>query len=622
MDLSQIRGPEDLKGLSNREMGALADELRGRVIQVVSANGGHLASNLGIVELTLALHRVFDSPKDKILFDVGHQCYVHKMLTGRNERMDSLRQYGGVSGFPKMSESAHDAYGTGHASTALSAALGMARARDLNKGKEHIIAVVGDGALTGGLCFEALNNLGQNKTRLIVILNDNQMSIAPNVGALSNYLTRMRTSKAWLELKRGLSDFFLRVPLIGRGLYGFLQRFKDSVRNFFIKDHYFDSLGLRYLGPIDGHNERYLEKILERAKRFEEPVLIHVVTQKGRGYERAEHDPSNTHGVSPFDPENGEPTDKSSERSFGKAAGETLLELGGEDKRIVAISAAMVDATGLSVFAKAYPERLFDVGIAEAHAVALAAGLAAYGMRPVVALYDTFLQRAYDQVVADVCVQNLPVTFLIDRAGMSGADGPTHHGVFGAAFLRHVPGLMVFNPASVEEMQAMLRFALSHEGPVFIRYPRSEHPLARTLPYRGFALGHWERLNEAGDLALLATGTMVPEALIARDLLKNQGISAQVINAASVKPLDTDTLRELSLTGTPYYVLEEQTLAGSLGGAVSEHCVQEGLRPPRHIFALPDRFISHGSHQELLRECGLDGKSIAAALAKDQERTA
>lgn len=622
MDLSQIRGPEDLRGLTEKEMDALAGKLRARIIEVVSKNGGHLASNLGVVELTLALHRVFDSPKDKIVFDVGHQCYVHKMLTGRNELMDSLRQYGGVSGFPKISESEHDAYGTGHASTALSAALGMARARDLNKGQEHIIAVVGDGALTGGLCFEALNNLGQNKTRLIVILNDNQMSIAPNVGALSNYLTRMRTSKAWLELKHRLSDFFLKVPLIGKGLYNFLQRVKDSVRNFFIKDHYFDSLGLRYLGPIDGHNERYLEKILERAKRFEEPVLIHVVTQKGRGYKRAENDPSTTHGVNPFDPENGEPTGRSKERSFGKAAGELLVELGREDKRIVAISAAMVDATGLSGFGKAYPDRLFDVGIAEAHAVTLAAGLAAYGMRPVVALYDTFLQRAYDQVVADVCVQNLPVTFLIDRAGMGGADGPTHHGVFGAAFLRHVPGLMVFNPRSLEEMQAMLRFALSHEGPVFIRYPRSEHALMQTIPYQDFVLGRWERMNEPGEIALLATGTMVPEALIARDILKEKGILAQVVNAATIKPMDTGILHELSLAGTPYYILEEQALAGGLGSAVSEYCVQEGLKLPERIFAVPDRFISHGSHQELLKDCGLDGESIAAALMKEREKNA
>ncbi len=623
MDLRDIRGPEDLKGLSKKEIEELASTLRNRIVEVVSQNGGHLASNLGIVELTLALHRVFDSPKDKILFDVGHQCYVHKMLTGRNEGLDQLRQYGGVSGFPRITESEHDAYGTGHASTALSAALGMARARDLNQGKEHIIAIVGDGALTGGLCFEAMNNLGQKQTRLIVILNDNQMSIAPNVGALSNYLTHLRTSKAWIGLKHSLSNFFLKIPIIGKGLHRLLQRVKDSIKNFLIRDHFFESLGLRYLGPMDGHNEAHLEKILERAKGFSEPVLIHVVTQKGKGYLHAEQNPANTHGVNPFDPENGQPRGSSTERSFGKAAGQTLVALGEKDKRIVAVSAAMVEATGLAPFAKAYPDRLFDVGIAEAHAVTLAAGLAAYGMRPVVALYDTFLQRAYDQVVADICVQNLPVTFLIDRAAMGGADGPTHHGVFGAAFLRHVPNLQVLNPRSVEEMQAMIQYALTADMPVFIRYPRSEHLLMQTLPYEhAFEPGIWERLTPKGDLALLATGPLVAEALLARDLLEKQGITAQVINASSVKPLDLVCLRELSQSGLPYYVLEEQALPGGLGSAVAEACVQEGLKLPDHLFAIPDQFIPHGSHGELLRHCGLDAASIAESLARRLSKTA
>ena len=536
--------------------------------------------------------------------------------------MERLRQYGGASGFPKLTENEHDAYGTGHASTAISAALGMARARDLQGGKEHIVAVVGDGAFTGGLCYEALNNLGHDKTRLIVVLNDNQMSIAPNVGALSNYLNYMRTSRAWLELKRKLSAFFLKVPLIGKFLYKLSQRTKDSFRNFFIKDRFFSAFGMHYIGPIDGHQFHSMEKILKRAKRFTEPVLVHVVTQKGKGYEYAEQRPWSTHGVNPFYPETGEPRKASTARSFGKAAGEALVEMAREDKRIVAISAAMVEATGLGPFQAAYPERLFDVGIAESHAVTMAAGLAVAGMRPVVALYDTFLQRAYDQVVVDVCVQQLPVTFLIDRAAMGGADGPTHHGVFGAALLRHVPGLMVFNPRSIEEMQAMLAFALQHDGPVFIRYPRGESAGMKELPYAGFVPGTWERLHKAGDISLLATGPMVSEALKVRDILAAQGIKAQVVNAGSIKPLDGGLLKELTLKNTPYYVLEEQSLAGSLGGAIAEHCVQHGLRLPEHLFALQDAFVTHGSHEELLRACQLDAKSIAEQIIRFQEAIA
>ena len=613
MDLRDIREPADLRQLTQAQLEDIASQLREEIIRVVSKNGGHLASNLGAVELTLALHRVFDSPKDKLIYDVGHQCYAHKMLTGRLDGMDSLRQYGGVSGFPKRSESPHDAYDTGHASTSISAALGMARARDLQGGREHVVAVVGDGAMTGGLCYEALNDAGHQKTRLIVILNDNQMSIAPNVGALSNYLTHMRTSKAWISLKRALSAFFLKVPLIGGWLFDLLQRVKDSIKNIFVRDRFFGALGFHYLGPIDGHNLRYMEKIFQRAKRFEEPVIIHVVTQKGKGYDYAEQEPSNTHGVSPFHPENGQPKSAATARSFGKAAGQLLVDLAREDERIVAITAAMAESTGLAPFQAAYPARLFDVGIAEAHAVTLAAGLAASGLRPVVALYDTFLQRAYDQVVVDVCLQNLPVTFLIDRAAM-GADGPTHHGVFGTALLRHVPDLMLLNPRSIEEMEGMLRFALSCPGAVFIRYPRLESARMQQLPAAAFRPGVWERLTPPGEICLVATGPMVSEALAVREMLSTQGLQAQVVNASSVKPLDMDFLGELTRLDTPYYVLEEQALAGGLGSAVSEACVQRQLKLPDYLFALKDVFVPHGSHDRLLAHCGLDARSIADSL--------
>ena len=621
MNLQDIQQPADLKALDYKQTEALAQQLRERIIDVVSCTGGHLASNLGVVELTLALHRVFDSPRDKIVFDVGHQSYAHKLLTGRQGQMDSLRQFGGLSGFPKIEESPHDAYGTGHASTAISAALGLARARDLQGREGHVVAVVGDGAFTGGLCYEAINDVGHNKTQMIIILNDNQMSIAPNVGALSNYLTRMRTSKAWIGLKRRLSAFFLRLPLVGKFLFKLLQRVKDSLRNILIKDHFFDALGLHYIGPLDGHNQRYLEKILQRAKRFTEPVIIHVMTQKGKGYPYSEKEPWSTHGVNPFYKDTCQPRSKSSARSFGKAAGELLTQIAKEDKSLVAISAAMVEATGLGPFQQAFPSRLYDVGIAEGHAVTLAAGLAVGGLHPVVALYDTFLQRAYDQVVVDVCLQKLPVTFLIDRAAMGGADGPTHHGVFGTAFLRHVPGLILLSPRSIEELEAMLRFAVAHQGPVFIRYPRGESAGMQALPYGQFTPGKWERLTKPGQLCLLATGPMVKEALEVAEILAQKEITAQVINASTIKPLDLDLIQELTDQQIPYYVLEEQMLAGGLGSAIAETCIQQGLRQPAHIYALPDAFQPHGSHDELLAQAGLDGRSIAHHLLGMLEAT-
>ena len=614
VELKDIKGPEDIRGLDAGQLAGLAEQMRRRVVEVVSENGGHLASNLGAVELTLALHRVFESPGDKLVFDVGHQCYAHKMLTGRADALAGLRRYGGVSGFPRMDESVHDAYGTGHASTAISAALGLARARDLAGGTGHVVAVVGDGAMTGGLCYEALNDAGNRKTRLIVVLNDNQMSIAPNVGALSNYLTFLRSSKAWLGIKKKVTGVLPRVPLVGEPLFRFFHRVKDAVRNFFVRDRFFDALGFRYLGPVDGHNLASLEAVLQRAKRFQEPVLVHAVTRKGRGYGYAENAPASTHGVNPFDPESGAPRSAPSARSFGEAAGELLLELAKQDARVVAVTAAMAEATGLSPFQRAFPERLFDVGIAEAHAVTLAAGLAAAGMRPVVAIYETFLQRAYDQVVVDVCQQGLPVVFLLDRAAMGGADGPTHHGVFGSAFLRHIPGLTLLSPRSVGEMEHMLRFAMGHPGPVAIRYPRAESGGMAELPCPSFAPGVWERLSGREGLCLIALGPMVTEALAVRRALAAAGVKAQVINASSVKPLDGALLKELSAANRPFVVLEEQPLAGGLGSAIGEYCAQNGLRPPERVFCLPDAFVPHGSHAELLRHCGLDADSVSRQL--------
>ncbi len=612
----EIPSLKALKGMKPEALEALADTLRGRILEAVSRNGGHLASNLGVVELTIALHRVFDSPRDKIIFDVGHQCYTHKMLTGRDSEMAGLRCYQGLAGFPKCEESPHDAYETGHASTAISASLGLARARDL-KGEDHrVIAVVGDGALTGGLCYEALNDAGNRKTQLIVILNDNQMSISPNVGAVSNYLTYLRSSRTWTDLKRSITGGLPKVPVIGGPLLRFMQNIKGSLRNFMVRDRYFDTLGFQYLGPMDGHDIRRLEKVLRRAGELRRPVLIHVVTQKGKGYAPAEKEPWAKHGVSPFNPADDQPLRHAAGRSFGKAAGQLLTDLAAEDPRIVAVTAAMTASTGLEPFQQAHPDRLFDVGIAEPHAMTLASGLARGGMKPFVAIYDTFLQRAYDQVVVDVCLQQLPVTVLMDRAALGGEDGPTHHGVFGTAYLRHVPELTLLYPRSIEELEAMIRFAKDHPGPVFIRYPRGESEGMQALPYQGFKPGRWERLLPGKDLALIALGPMVAEAVKAREILRQQGVSAQVINAGSVKPLDGGLIRELSEKGMPYYVLEEQVLAGGLGSAIAEHCLMEGLNPPERIFALPDAFVPQGSHGELLMHCGLDAKNIAQQLMK------
>lgn len=614
MDLHRINSPEDVKRLTPEEVQALLPLLRTRITEVVSHNGGHLASNLGVVELTVALHRVFDAPRDQIVFDVGHQCYAHKILTGRGERFDTLRTFCGISGFPKCEESEYDAYETGHASTALSAALGLCRARDLQGGQYHVVAVVGDGAFTGGMCYEALNDAGSNKTRMIAILNDNQMSISPNVGALSGYLNYLRTSKGWLDAKKAIAQFLRKTPLVGESLYKGVQRLKNHVRNVFVRDTFFAAMGFRYLGPIDGQDEPLLEKMLTRAKRFQEPVLLHVVTTKGSGYAPAEVAPDRMHGTPPFQIENGQPKKASSALSFGSQAGKTLVELAEKDERIAAVAAAMADSTGLGGFQKRFPGRLFDVGIAEEHAVTLAAGMARGGLKPVVAIYDTFMQRACDQMIVDVCLQNLPVVFLMDRSGLGGEDGPTHHGVFGNSWMRPIPNLTLLYPRSVQEVDLMLRFALSHDGPVAIRYPKAEGRYQQNYPCHGFTPGTWEVLEKGQDVALIALGTMVDEALEMRDILQKQGISCEVVNASSVKPLDNDYLMCLAARGIPFAVLEEQQLIGGLGAGIAQVCAQQGWQPPLHMFGIEDMFVTHGSHEELLRHLKLDAASMADTL--------
>ncbi len=604
MKLNELSGPEDLKKLSHAQMEALAGEIRDTIIRTVAHNGGHLSSNLGAVELTLALHRAFDCPKDKIVFDVGHQSYTHKLLTGRYENFSSLRTYGGIGGFPLRSESEYDCFSTGHASTAISAALGMARARQLKGTDEHIVAVVGDGALTGGMCYEALNDLSNTQTPLIVILNDNEMSISRNVGAMSEYLSYMRVSKGWLEVKRLISSAFLHTPLVGKALYRFFQTVKNGLRNVFVHDRFFRMFGMKYIGPIDGHDISGLERVLRRAKSLDEPVVIHVVTQKGSGYAPAEKHPDTFHGPSAFEIATGRPL-KKCPPSFGAYACEALREMARKDKRIVAVTAAMTGGTGFAAFQTEFPDRIFDVGIAEEHAVTLAAGLASAGMRPFVAIYTTFLQRAYDQMVSDVCLQNLPVCFLADRYGIVGEDGATHQGIFGIAYLRAIPNLTVLAPRNAQELLQMLDYAIASESPTAILYPKDQ---TLSLDDIAFEMGRWRTIRQGKDCAILTFSAMCETAIKAADFLAEEGISARVMNASTIKPLDIDTLKSLRV---PYFTLEEDLVSEGFGSAVAEAAIAGQFNAPKAIFGLPDAFVPHGARKELLAINRLDARAVA-----------
>ncbi|KUO71069.1 MAG: 1-deoxy-D-xylulose-5-phosphate synthase, partial [Clostridia bacterium BRH_c25] len=543
--LDSINSPDDLKKLSYKELEILSSELRDYTIKVVSENGGHLASNLGVVELTLALHRIFDTPEDKIVWDVGHQSYIHKIVTGRREQFSSLRKMGGISGFPKRDESVHDAFETGHSSTSISAALGIAKARDLNGENYSVVAVIGDGALTGGMSFEALNQAGDFPTNLIVILNDNEMSISQNIGGLSNYLSRLRTEPAYFKLKSELETILNKIPLVGKSMFKMAENIRDWLKYILVPGVIFEELGFKYLGPIDGHDIKKLEDVLRRAKSYNGyPVLIHVVTVKGKGYSKAEDKPQMYHGISPFFIENGELKTKSTKKTYSEVFGETLLELGSKNEKILAVSAAMAEGTGLAGFAEKYKNRFFDVGIAEQHAVTFCAGLATGGYRPVFAVYSTFLQRAYDQVVHDVCMQKLPVVFAIDRAGIVGSDGETHQGVFDITYLRHIPNITIMSPKDGKELRDMLRLAVSLEGPAAIRYPRGN---AREFDYPDtpLELGKSEILIEGEDGVIISEGSMVFRALEVCGRLKQAGKSFSVINARFIKPLDEKLLLEL-----------------------------------------------------------------------------
>lgn len=616
MHLEQISSPEDVKKLSIRELRRIAREIKKTIIERVSLNGGHLASNLGVIELTLALHYVFDSPYDKIIWDVGHQTYPHKLLTGRYSRFPSIRKYRGLSGFPKRNESDHDPFGTGHSSTSISAALGIVEGRDKNNEKYKVIAVIGDGAMTGGIAFEGLNNAGHLKRDLIVILNDNEMSISRNVGALPAYLNRMLTGDLYQRIKKETKSRLESIPRVGGKAAKIAQKTEEMIKRLFLPGIIFEELGFNYVGPIDGHDIELLIRTLKSVKKESTPTLVHAITKKGKGYEFSEKYPSLYHGIGPFRLETGSPV--SGDRiTYSEVFGNTLTELAESDPRIIAITAAMKEGTGLEQFARRHPERFYDVGIAEQHAVTFAAGLATQGQKPVVAIYSTFLQRAYDQIIHDVCLQNLPVVFAIDRGGIVGEDGPTHHGAFDLSFLRHIPNIVVMEPKNEIELSAMLELAINCEGPVAIRYPRGT---IDTLPadFRAhcpFRIGEAEILRDGKDIALIAIGRTVYSALRVSEKLEHEGISAMVINARFVKPLDRALLSSAVSLIPRVVTLEENALQGGFGSAILEFLNETDASHIRiRRIGIPDVFVEQGHQAELRRQYGLDDEGIYLAV--------
>ncbi|AGF27113.1 MULTISPECIES: 1-deoxy-D-xylulose-5-phosphate synthase [Bacillus amyloliquefaciens group] len=610
MDLLSIQDPSFLKKMSIEQLEELSEEIRNFLIISLSASGGHIGPNLGVVELTIALHKEFDSPKDKFLWDVGHQSYVHKLLTGRGKEFETLRQYKGLCGFPKRSESEHDVWETGHSSTSLSGAMGMAAARDIKGSKEYIIPIIGDGALTGGMALEALNHIGDEKKDMIVILNDNEMSIAPNVGAIHSMLGRLRTAGKYQWVKDELEYLFKRIPAVGGKLAATAERIKDSLKYMLVSGMFFEELGFTYLGPVDGHSYHELFENLQYAKKTKGPVLLHVITKKGKGYKPAETDTIGTwHGTGPYKINTGDfVKPKAAAPSWSGLVSGTVQELAREDDRIVAITPAMPVGSKLEGFAKEFPERMFDVGIAEQHAATMAAGMALQGMKPFLAIYSTFLQRAYDQVVHDICRQNANVFIGIDRAGLVGADGETHQGVFDIAFLRHIPNLVLMMPKDENEGRHMVNTALSYEeGPIAMRFPRGNglgvkmDKELKTIP-----IGTWEVLRPGKDAVILTFGTTIEMALEAAEELQKEGLSVRVVNARFIKPIDKQMMKAILNEGLPILTIEEAVLEGGFGSTILEYAHDLGMyHTPIDRMGIPDRFIEHGSVTALLEEIGL-----------------
>jgi len=621
--LDMIDSPKDLKTLSIEQLETLAAEIRQEIISTISRRGGHLASSLGAVELILAIHYIFNAPRDKIVFDVGHQAYAHKLITGRREDFKTLRTMGGLSGFPKRGESEYDCFTTGHASTSISAVSGMACARDLAGKSFKTIALIGDGSMTGGLAFEALNHMGQMGKDLVVVLNDNDMAISRSVGALSLYLSRMITSQSYNKLKGDVEYLLKRIPAVGSTLFETAKRIQKGAASLLKPGSFFEELGFKYVGPVDGHDLDVLIETLRKIADFRIPILFHVLTKKGKGYEHAEAEPSGFHGIRAFDIETGQVKPPSGNKpngpSYSEVFGRHMVKMTEKDPRTVAITAAMAEGTGLGEMAEKFPERLFDVGIAEQHAVTFAAGLAAEGFRPIFAVYSTFLQRSYDQICHDVCLQNLPVIFAIDRAGVVGSDGPTHHGVFDIAFLRGLPGLVIMAPKNGAELEAMLDWAVERQSPVAIRYPRgSADGICSTGPADPIELGRPEVLRDGADVAIVALGPMVDEAIKASEEMARVGVSARVVNARFAKPLDEAFYGDLAEQVKGIITIEDGVAAGGFGTSVVELILKEKPEKAGGVITLgfPDKFIEHGPRPTLLRKYGLSADGITSAASK------
>ena len=621
MVLEKINQPNDIKELDPSEYDALAAEIRDFLLEKISVTGGHLASNLGVVELTMAMHLAFNLPEDKLIWDVGHQSYTHKILTGRKTEFDDLRKYKGLSGFPKRKESAFDAFDTGHSSTSISAGLGLVHGRDLAGEHYNVVSIIGDGALTGGMAYEALNNASQLKTNFIIVLNDNNMSISENVGGMSRYLGKLRTGTAYNEFKENLAKALGRIPVWGDDIIDKLVRTKNGIKQLFIPGMLFENMGITYLGPVDGHNVRQMLRVFSEAKRVNHAVLIHVLTKKGKGYLPAEKSPARFHGVDPFDIATGQPKKKKQYASYTDVFSKAICELAQQDPKVAAITAAMPDGTGLKQFSRLYPDRFFDVGIAEAHGVTFAAGLAVAGVKPVVAVYSSFLQRAYDQILHDVCIQNLPVVFAVDRAGLVGSDGETHQGIFDLSYLGSIPNMTIMAPKNRWELRDMLRFSLEEfHGPIAIRYPRGEAYRGLREYHAPIEYGRAELLAEEGEVALIAVGNMVKTAVEVREQLKEQGIDASVINARFVKPMDTTMLDYLVENHRLLVTLEENVMQGGFGQRVMEY--MERCWPGVQVLcvALPDAYVEHGNVELLKEELGVDSASVTRKICREYRR--
>lgn len=615
--LNTVNSPADMKKLPVSKLPGLADEIRNEIIDTVSKQGGHLASSLGAVELTIAVHYVFDTPKDTIVWDVGHQSYAHKIITGRRKQFKTLRQLGGISGFPSRNESDHDPFFVGHSSTSISTALGLRSARDLRRENSKVIVMIGDAALGGGMAFEALNHAGHMKKDLVVILNDNEISISKTIGSLSRYLNSMLTNPIYNRFRKQMQSMVKKIPLVGKTAFEAAKRFEEGVKNLVVPGMLFEELDFRYFGPIDGHDIGAIINTLKNIKALKEPILLHLLTKKGKGYKHAEKSPEIFHGAPPFDIKTGRPVStKEKTCTFTSTFGKKITELARRDKSIVAITAAMPEGTGLSAFAKEFPDRFFDVGIAEGHATGFAAGLARGGMKPVVAIYSTFLQRAYDQLIHDISLQRLPVLFCLDRAGLVGEDGPTHHGIFDIAYLRHIPNLVVMAPSCTKEFEAMLEFGLKLDKPAAIRYPKGTSGLEG--PFSRVELGKFETLTRGKDIAIIALGSMVGTALEAAEALKKRHLNAEVINARFIKPLDEDLLEDLFSRIKKVVTIEEGVVSGGFGSAVAEFIKKEKINNiTLEMIGLPDEFVEHGKREELLRKYNLSVEGVVNLISSE-----